>query len=96
MSDTSVIKLPNRFDFNHHKAFNAQVDQVFATPSVKKLLLDFSQVHYLDSAALGLLVLLSKQNAEKGSKLSLVIKGAQGTAKDILEIANMDKLYTYE
>lgn len=96
MSDTSVIKLPNRFDFNHHKTFNAQVDQVFETPSAKKLLLDFSQVQYLDSAALGLLVLLSKQNTEKGSKLSLVIKGAQGTAKDILEIANMDKLYTYE
>lgn len=96
MSDTSIIKLPSRFDFNHHKLFNAQVDEVFAVAGNKKLVLDFSQVQYLDSAALGLLVLLSKQNTEKGSKLQITIKGAQGTAKEILEIANMSKLYSYE
>ncbi|MCE0555885.1 STAS domain-containing protein [Motilimonas sp. E26] len=56
--------------------------------------LDFSQVQYLDSSALGMLVLMSKKN-EQSVQAKLVIRGAQGNALDILEMANMAKLYAF-
>ncbi|MFO6423149.1 STAS domain-containing protein [Motilimonas sp. KMU-193] len=89
-----IIRLPNRFDFHHHKTFNQEIEKIMAAANVESIELDFSQVLYLDSSALGMLVLLSKKN-EKNHQAKLAIKGAQGSALDILEMANMAKLYAF-
>ncbi|WP_348272993.1 STAS domain-containing protein [Shewanella aestuarii] len=92
--DIYNIRLPNRFDFSHHKIFNQEIESLFKQSNVKEIHLDFSQVNYLDSSALGMLVLLSKKNEKLfGAKLS--IKGAHGSAFEILEIAQMGRLYAF-
>lgn len=92
--DSYSIRLPNRFDFSYHKTFNQEIESIFEKVGVKEIQLDFSQVNYLDSSALGMLVLLSKKN-EKGTRAKLCIKGAHGSAFEILDIAQMGKLYAF-
>lgn len=86
-----TIRLPERFDFSYHKVFNANYEPLLLDNSVRFLQLDFSQVSYLDSSALGMLVLLAKKFSTNNVKLSIV--GASGTAKDIIEMANLSKLF---
>ncbi|MCE2596899.1 STAS domain-containing protein [Motilimonas cestriensis] len=88
------IRLPNKFDFHYHRVFNQDLDLLLAKSDLKEIELDFSQVQYLDSSALGMLVLMSKKN-EESAQAKLVIRGAQGNALDILEMANMAKLYAF-
>lgn len=59
-----------------------------------KIVMDFSNTEYLDSSALGMMVLLNKKAKTNNKKVS--IKGAQGNAKDILLIANFEKLFDFE
>ena len=88
----AVIRLPNRFDFSHHKLFFQHTEEALLRNEIKAIEIDFSQVQYLDSSALGMLVLLAKKSS--GLNISVSIKGAQGTALDILMMANMSKLYS--
>ena len=92
MTDSvAIIRLPNRFDFSHHKLFSQNSDDAFLRAEVKAIEIDFSQVQYLDSSALGMLVLLAKKASAQSVAVS--IRGAQGTALDILMMANLNKLY---
>ncbi len=92
MADLHVIRLPNRFDFSQHKIFTQQAD-VALQSGARQLEIDFSQVQYLDSSALGMLVLLSKKASTQ--QVSIQLKGAQGTALDILMMANMQKIFSF-
>ncbi len=92
MADLHVIRLPNRFDFSQHKIFTQQAD-VALQSGARQLEIDFSQVQYLDSSALGMLVLLSKKASAQ--HVNIQLKGAQGTALDILMMANMQKIFTF-
>ena len=87
-----TIRLPQRFDFSYHKTFNASYEHLLVDKTIRELDIDFSQVNYLDSSALGMLVLLSKKFGQSNVKLSIV--GASGTARDIIEMANLSKLFT--
>ncbi len=91
MAENTIIRLANRFDFSKHKSFSSQCEQLLADSRLKQLDIDFSQVQYLDSSALGMPVLLAKKASTQG--VTVTLRGAQGTAKDILEMANMHKLF---
>lgn len=91
MSDTVVINLPAKFDFGHYKIFHSDIESTLKRkPSL--VVIDFSKVLYMDSSALGMLVLFSKKNSHS---TKLQIKGAFGVAKDILLMANMDKIFDF-
>ena len=88
----STLSLPERFDHTFHKAFTDSYTKILAQVTGQTITLDFGKVIYLDSAALGMMVLLHKRAKEKGC--SLEIANAKGTALDVLKIANFDKLIT--
>lgn len=92
MTELQVIRLPNRFDFSQHKHFSQQTELALQS-GIRQLEIDFSQVQYLDSSALGMLVLLSKKAAAQ--QVTIQLKGAQGTALDILMMANMQKIFSF-
>ena len=56
----------------------------------KHLIVNLREATYIDSAALGLLALTSQQLTADERRLSLV--DPQGTVKQILEMANIDKI----
>ncbi|NVK73590.1 anti-sigma factor antagonist [Marinomonas sp. CT5] len=92
MSENIVINLPERFDFSTHGWFTKAYED--ALTKSKTIVLDFSRVTYVDSSALGMMVLFHRQLSTKTGKG--VIRNVNGTAKDILDMANFEKLFSYE
>lgn len=89
---SAVIAIPERFDFSFHQAFTQQYNDILAKHSGIVISLDFRQVLYLDSAALGMIVLLQKRAKSVGCSVAVI--NAKGTALEVLEIANFDKMIT--
>lgn len=88
----TTISVPERFDFSFHKSFTEQYNQILENKKGGIITLDFSKVLYLDSAALGMVVLLKKRAKANGCDVE--IANAKGTALEVLEIANFDKMVT--
>ncbi|BFM49315.1 STAS domain-containing protein [Marinomonas sp. THO17] len=83
-----TIVINGRFDYSCHKSFKE------AFVSVKKASayeIDFSNVSYLDSSALGMLLLL--RDHAGGEKASVILKKPNGAVLDILKIANFHRLF---
>lgn len=94
MAEQQVLQIPERFDFGFHKDFTAQYQKMLLDNECKKVVLEFSRTEYLDSSALGMMVLLNKK--AKLVNKGVVVKGAKGNTLDILTIANFDKLFPFE
>lgn len=84
------IKVTGRFDFSVHKEFRDATNRIVA--DIKSIEVDLSAADYLDSSALGMLLLL--RDKVSGDRSAVSIKGADKEVKKILEIANFDKLFT--
>ncbi|ODU47966.1 MAG: anti-anti-sigma factor, partial [Thiobacillus sp. SCN 63-374] len=52
------LVLNGRFDFNSHASFNETTDTLLRQANISELELDFDQVKYIDSSAMGMLLLL--------------------------------------
>ena len=94
MAAVQVIHIPQRFDFGFHKDFTGLYQAMLQDADCKTLVLDFSRTEYLDSSALGMMVLLNKK--AKLVNKQTVVRGAKHNALDILTIANFDKLFKFE
>ena len=93
MSDIEIIRLPSRFDYSYHRQFGEQYTPLIESVVCKEIIMDFSQVEYLDSSALGMMVLLQKKAA--GQSIKVKIKGARGATDEILKMANMQKIFEF-
>jgi anti-anti-sigma factor len=86
-----ALHIPERFDFGYHKEFTRQYQALLASEKTTDIALDFSRVSYLDSSALGMMVLFQKK--ARVQNINIRIKGAKDSAKEILQIANFDRLF---
>jgi len=89
-SGVLYIKVSGRFDFSAHKEFREASNRIVA--GITKIEVDLSGTDYLDSSALGMLLLL--RDKVSGDRNAILIKGARAEVKKILEIANFNKLFT--
>ncbi|SED22550.1 STAS domain-containing protein [Pseudomonas anguilliseptica] len=91
MSDasTAILRPNKRFDFHAYRAFRDAYELELAKSSVHCLVIDLQEVQYIDSAALGILLLL-RDKAQAQNK-TVEIRNLHGVAKDVLEIANFSK-----
>jgi anti-anti-sigma factor len=87
----SVIRLGGRFDFNAHREFRDAVDQVLKSEGPHEIQVDFAAVDYLDSSALGMLLMLRDKARSAGKSVSLA--NCRGAVKQVIEIANFGKLF---
>ncbi|AEF53866.1 STAS domain-containing protein [Marinomonas posidonica] len=86
-----TISIDGRFDYSCHKLFKE------AFVSVNKAVayeIDLSRVTYLDSSALGMLLLL--RDHAGGEKANVHLKKPNGAVLDILKIANFHRLFEIE
>lgn len=88
----STVKLQGRFDFNAHRDFREAIDQALAVPESAEVTIDLAEVNYLDSSALGMLLML--RDKAKGAGKAVSLANAQGAVKQVLDIANFGKLFT--
>lgn len=87
--DATVIQIVDVFTHRNRKDFTSAVS-AFRESGGKHLIVNLREVTYIDSAALGLLALTAQQLAAEERRLSLV--DPQGTVKQILEMANIDRM----
>ena len=90
--DRATIRLNGRFDFNAHRHFREAYESHLSAKEVKEFEIDLSQVDYVDSSALGMLLLLREKADASGKQI--VLTGLQGTVKQVLDVANFGKLFT--
>ncbi|MBL8427915.1 MAG: STAS domain-containing protein [Dechloromonas sp.] len=90
-SGKATIKLDGRFDFNTHREFRSAYEPLVVDPSVRSVVVDFSGVDYLDSSALGMLLMLRDKLGGANKEVALV--GVRGNVKQVLDIANFAKLF---
>lgn len=86
-----AIRLSGRFDASGQKAFIHAVDLAMAAAG-GDVEIDFDGVDYIDSTALGLLLILRERAKHAGKAVSLV--GAKNSVKTILDIAKFDKIFS--
>lgn len=89
--DKAVIVLEGRFDFNAHREFREAVDQALKE-SGREVQVDLGAVDYLDSSALGMLLML--RDKAKGAAKEVALANARGSVKQVIDIANFGKLFT--
>lgn len=87
----AALRLRGRFDFNSHREFREAADKVLAEADVKGIQVDLAGVDYLDSSALGMLLMLRDRCKSAGKEVSLA--NSRGAVKEVLEIANFSKLF---
>ena len=90
----SIIALSGRFDFGSRKEFFLQCDVALSGVSKGPVVVNLSNVAYIDSSALGMLLLLRDKVNCAGR--NLLLRGAVGNVAGVLRIANFDKLFTFE
>lgn len=85
--NTMTITMPSKFDFNiHYDLRKAYEDK----SRLKSFVVDLAKTSYMDSSALGMLLQLKEHVGEDEQSVKLV--NAKPNIKEILKIANFDKL----
>jgi anti-anti-sigma factor len=90
-SGVATISMVGRFDFNTHRDFRAAYEPLISDETCRTITLDLSRVDYLDSSALGMLLMLRDKMGGCGK--DVVLTGVMGNVKQVLEIANFSKLF---
>ena len=88
----SVIRLLGRFDFNSHREFREAVDKALGAEDSSEVAVDLGSVEYLDSSALGMLLMLRDKAHGAGKTVSLA--NCRGAVRQVLDIANFGKLFS--
>lgn len=85
------IQLSGRFDFNTHREFRGGYEPLLGDASIRAVVVDFAGVDYLDSSALGMLLMLRDKLG--GANKEVALSGVRGNVKQVLDIANFGKLF---
>ena len=93
-NNRAALHLNGRFDFAAHKEFRGACEQMLATPNLEEIEIDLRGVDYLDSSALGMLLLLKERAGKTGGKVRL--SHCQPSVRQILDIANFGKLFVID
>ena len=87
------VRLSGAFTFTDHAGFR-DVLNVIGEGSVQQVTIHMAQVNFVDSAALGML-LLARDEAEKYRK-QLVLRGAAGQVKKMFDMARFNMLFSLD
>jgi HptB-dependent secretion and biofilm anti anti-sigma factor len=88
----AVVKLHGRFDFSAHREFRESCNSCLDAAHVREIELDMGGVEYLDSSALGMLLML-KERADAAAK-RICLSDCRGTVKQVLDIANFGRIFS--
>lgn len=91
-TDAMTICVNGSFDFSVHGALRNAYEN--AATRHKKYVVDLTRASYMDSSALGMLLQL-REFAGNASD-AVVVKNARGAVRDVLKVANFDRLMRIE
>jgi HptB-dependent secretion and biofilm anti anti-sigma factor len=91
--DGIIISMRGSFTFKDHYCFRAVLDALAATNGSCKML-DLSKVEFLDSAALGMLLIAEEETARGHGTLTL--RNPSGPITRLFELSAMDTIFKIE
>lgn len=86
---TYTIAISGRFDFNLHQEFRNAYEN--ADPKAVRYRIDLADTDYIDSSALGMLLLLRERAGGDQSDIDVINCSAE--IRNILTISNFDQLF---
>lgn len=92
-NSTSII-LDESFDFESHKTFRDMVKGIISKRP-EKLIIDFSKVEYIDSSALGMLMLARQESNTIDCQMKLT-NIEEGHTLNVLKLVKFDTLFDIE
>ncbi len=84
----AIVHLDGRFDFGARKTFKEAVEQ--SSDAQKPVVLNLEKVTFVDSSALGLLVICHQ--TLKNKKVPFYLVNPQTYVKQVLDLANIGKM----
>lgn len=91
-NETSTIAVNGKFTFEHHREFRKAYNDCLKRKGLKKVVVDFLRTEYVDSSALGMLLML--RDIAKSTNVEVSLINARGSVYQVLEIANFGKLFS--
>ena len=85
-------QVPKRFDALTRNDLNQVIVKSKETKELQTVILDFGNCDYIDSTGLGMLIVL--RSDLMNSKIQIKFINLRETVKQIMKIANFDKLFT--
>ena len=86
------IIMSGRFDFQVHREFKDAYAPLLENTAVREIGVEMSKVDYLDSSALGMLMLLNERAKAANKPISLL--NTSGVVSQVLEVANFSKIFS--
>lgn len=90
-NDKAVIILNGRFDFSTHSEFSNCYSAAISNGSLSEIAVELGKVDYLDSSALGMLLLLSERAKIANKSVALVNPNAM--VAQVLDRVNFGKIF---
>lgn len=87
------IRLSGRMEFTDHDRLVEIVTELNELRA-SRVVLDLSQLEFIDSAGLGMLLILQEE-AESGNT-KLIVRGAAGDVRRSIELARLSEIITFE
>ncbi len=82
-----TIMIPVEFDFNSHREFR----DIYTQKDKVRYVLDFAKTEYIDSSALGMLLLMREEVTARDGTIEIV--NCRGTIKNLLVMSNFHQLF---
>lgn len=90
--DRAVLAIEGRFQYDAVMDFRREMEPLAASEELQHLEIDLSKTSYIDSSALGIL-LVARDMARKNKK-SITLTHCRGDVLQVLNIARFDTLFT--
>lgn len=90
--ETLTIAIEGRFDFSTHQAFRDAYEK--NSDGVRRWVVDMTSTSYLDSSALGMLLLL--RDFAGGDAADIHIQNCNNDVRRILTISNFEQLFSIQ
>lgn len=90
-ADTLKVELSGSFTFSDNQEFRELLKRINEKPD-QKVIFELSRLEFVDSAALGMLLLLRDASETKGIKIEL--HNPQGQTKKMFDLSNFSALFS--
>ncbi len=92
-NETATIYLAGRFTFLDQSNFEQECAKLTKDSQIKQITVDFEKVKFIDSSALGMLLVLRDHANSIGA--SLFISNLSGSVLKVLNAAHFGKLFNF-
>lgn len=89
--DVARIVMSGQFNFQVHRAFKDAYMELLDKPEVREVEIEMSKLDYMDSSALGMLMLLNER--AKSLNKTITLLNAFGVVAQVLDVANFGKIF---